>query len=53
MFFHAIIFAGSRGSCLNVRTLDRVFNLLPTDTENVNAMKQLRRIIIFAFYMIP
>ena len=40
MFFHALTFAGSRGSCLNIRTLGRVFKHRPRDPESVNAMKQ-------------
>ena len=40
MFFHALTFAGSRGSCLNMRPQGRVFKHLPGDLANVNAMKQ-------------
>ena len=38
MFFHALIFAGSRGSCLNTRSLGRVFKHGPRDPASVNAM---------------
>ena len=37
--FHALTFAGSRGSCLNTRPLGRVFKYLPRDPANVIAMK--------------
>ena len=51
MFFHALIFSGSRGSCLNMRPKDRVFKLLPRDPANVNALKQTCVIVILAFYI--
>ena len=51
-FFHALTFAGSRGSCLNMRPLGRMFKLLPRDPANVNALKQTRLIVILAFYML-
>ena len=38
-FFHALTFAGSRGSCYS-RPHGRVFKRLPRDTASVNAMKQ-------------
>ena len=47
MFFHALKFAGTRMSCLNMRLLGRV--LLPRDPASVNAMKQTCVIVIFAF----
>ena len=53
MFFHALTFAGSQGSCLNMRPLGRMFKLLPKDPANVNALKQTCLIVILAFYMIP
>ena len=40
MFFHALKFAGSQGSCLNTRPKGRVFKHLPRDRASVNAMKQ-------------
>ena len=40
MFFHALTFAGSQGSCLNSRPLGQVLKHLPRDPEIVNAMKQ-------------
>ena len=40
MFFHALTFAGSRGSCLNMRPLGRMLKLLSRDPTNVNALKQ-------------
>ena len=53
MSFHALIFAGFRGSCLNMRSLGRMFKLLPRGPVNVNALKQICLIVILAFYMIP
>ena len=38
MYVHALTFAGSRGSCLNTRTLGRVFIHRPRDPASVNAM---------------
>ena len=49
MFFHALTFAGSRGSCLNMRPQGQVFKDLPRDPANVNAMKQTCVIVILAF----
>ena len=46
MFFHALTFAGSRGSCLNTRPLGRVFKHRPRDPASVNAMKQTCAIVI-------
>ena len=37
-FFHALTFAGSRGSCLKTRPLCREFKHLPRDPASVNAM---------------
>ena len=42
MFFHAITFAGSRGSCLSTRLIGRVLKHLPRD----HAMKQKCVIVI-------
>ena len=53
MLFHALTFAGSRGSCMNMRPLGRMFKLLLRDQANVNALKQTCFIVILAFYMIP
>ena len=39
-FFHALTFAGSRGSCLNTRLLGQVFKHRPRDPASVNAIKQ-------------
>ena len=46
MFFHALTFAGSRGSCLNTRPLGRVFKHRLRDPASVNAMKQTCVIVI-------
>ena len=46
--FHALIFAGSQGSCLNTRPLGRVFKHRPRDPTSVNAMKQTCVIVILA-----
>ena len=40
MFFHAIKFAGSRGSCLNTWPPDRVFKHLSGDLASVNAIEK-------------
>ena len=39
MFFHALIFAVARRSCLKPRPAGRGFKLLPRDPANVNALK--------------
>ena len=49
-FFHALTFAGSRGSCLNTRPLGRVFKHRPRDPASVNAMKQTCVIVILAYF---
>ena len=49
MLFHALTFAGSRGSCLNTRPLGRVFKHRPRDPASVNAMKQTCVIVILAY----
>ena len=49
MFFHALTFAGFRGSCLNIRPLGLVFKHLSRDPASVNAMKQTCAIIILAY----
>ena len=48
MFFHALIFAGSRGSCLNMRPTGRIFKHLGSDPVSVNSMKQTYVIVILA-----
>ena len=50
MFFHALTFAGSRGSYLNIRQLGRVFKLHLRDPPSVNAMKQTCVILILAYF---
>ena len=50
MFFHALTFAGSRGSCLNTRKLGRVFKHCPRDQASVIAMKQTCVILILAYF---
>ena len=53
MYFNALTFAGSRGSCLNMRPQGRVFKHLLRDLANVNAMKKACVIVILAFNLIP
>ena len=53
MFFHALTFAGSRGSCLNMRLSGWVFKHLPRDPVSVNAMKQTCVIVFLHIYLIP
>ena len=48
MFFHALTFAGSRGSCLIKRPFGRVFKHRPRDPASVNALKQTCVIVILA-----
>ena len=50
MVFHALKFAGSRGSCLNMRSLGRVFKHCPRDPASVNAMKQTCVIVILTYF---
>ena len=54
MFFHALKFAGSRGSCLNTRptgrVVGRVLKHLPRYPAIVNAMKQTCVIVILAYF---
>ena len=50
MFFHALTFARSRGSCLNMRPTGRVLKHLPRDPASVYAMKQTCVIVIFAYF---
>ena len=52
MFFHALTFAESRGSCLNMRPLGRVFKHRPRDPASVNTMKQTCVIVILAFFFL-
>ena len=47
MFFHALTFSGSQGSCLNMRLIGRVFKQLQRDPVNVNAMKTNIICVIF------
>ena len=49
MFFIALTFAGSRGSCLNTRQLGRVFKNRTRDPASVNAIKQICVIVILAY----
>ena len=53
MDFHSLILAGSRGSCLKMKPLSRLFNFLPRDPTNVKALKQTFMIVVLAFYKIP
>ena len=46
--FHALTFAGSRGSCN--RPLGRAFIHCPRDPTSVNAMKQTCVIVILAYF---
>ena len=48
MFFHALTFARSRGSCLNTSPSGRVIKHRPRDPASVNAMKQTCVIVILA-----
>ena len=50
MVFHALTFAGSRGSCLNTRPLGEVFKHSLRDPASVNAMKQTCVTVIFAYF---
>ena len=49
-FFHALTFAWSRGSCLNMRLIGRVFKHLMRDPASVIAMKQTCVIVILAYF---
>ena len=49
-FFHALTFAGSRGSCFDTRPLGRVLKHRPRDPASVNAMKQTCVIVILAYF---
>ena len=49
MFFRALTFARSRGSCLNTRPLGGVFKHQLRDLASVNAMKQICVIVILAY----
>ena len=40
MFVHALIFAVTRGSCLNTRLIGRVFKQFPRDPAIGNAMNK-------------
>ena len=50
LYFHAFTFAGSRGSCLNMRPIGRVFKHRLRDLISVNAMKQTCVIVILAYF---
>ena len=50
MFFHALTFAWSRGCCLNMWLIGRVFKHLPRDPASVNVMKQTCVIVILAYF---
>ena len=50
MFFHALTFAGSRGSCVNTRPSGWVFKHRLRDPASVNAMKQTCVIVILAYF---
>ena len=52
MFFHALTFTGSRGSCLNMRPSGLVLKRGLRDLANVNAMimKQKCVIVILAYF---
>ena len=50
MFFHALTFAGSLGSCLNTRPLGGLFKHGLRDLASVNAMKQTCVIVILAYF---
>ena len=50
MFFHALTFAGSEGSCLNIKLLGRVFKHRPRDPASVNAMTKTFVIVILAYF---
>ena len=49
-FFHALIFAGSRGSCLDTRPLGRVFKHSSRDLASVNGLKQTCVIVTLACF---
>ena len=53
MFFHALIFAGCGGSCLNTRPIGPVFKHLPRDPTSANAMKNMCGHYSCIFYLIP
>ena len=40
MFYHALTFVWSRGSCFNTRLLGEVFKRLSKDPESANAKKE-------------
>ena len=47
--FHSLTFAGFQRSCLNMKSLGRVFKHRPRDPESVNAMKPKCVIVILAY----
>ena len=50
MFFHAQTFAGSGGSCLNIRPLGREFKHPLRDPASVNAMTQTCVVVILVYF---
>ena len=50
MFFHALTFAGSRGSCLNTRPSGQVFKHSPRDPASVDTIEQTCVIVILAYF---
>ena len=50
MFFHALTFDGSQGSCLNTRLSGGAFKHLSKDPASFNAMKQTCVIVILAYF---
>ena len=50
MFFHALTFSWSGGSCLKTRLIGRVFKHLPRDPASVNAMNKTCVIVILAYF---
>ena len=50
LFIHALIFAGSQGSCLNIKPLGQVFKHRPRDPASVDAMTQTFVIVILAYF---
>ena len=46
MFFHALTFAGSRGSCLNTRPLGRVFKHRPRDMVLMQCNKHVQSLFL-------
>ena len=51
MILHVLTFAGSQGSCLNIRRLGGVLKHLSRDPDKVNEMKQICVIVILAYFI--